>query len=185
MSMVGRVLYPLNELARVAPDAADRQRAKYLGRDAVLHAEITPDGLRFNDTIHCGPIHPHHLYRARRDLDLLPKNSGAHWQTGAFFEIPLGRITPHPVYWYHWVTPWINGYPGEAVPSAPPLKEFEPFEPARYVELSEPPEAHLAYLRQMKQEDKPALMFVHIPHVLVAGPINTTGLRTISWEETS
>jgi hypothetical protein len=76
MSMVGRVLYPLNELARVAPDAADRQRAKYLGRDAVLHAEITPDGLRFNDTIHCGPIHPHHLYRARRDLDLPTRSIG-------------------------------------------------------------------------------------------------------------
>jgi hypothetical protein len=26
-------------------------------------------------------------------------------------------------------------------------------------------------------------MFVHIPHVLVAGPIETDGLRIISWEQ--
>ena len=26
-------------------------------------------------------------------------------------------------------------------------------------------------------------MFVHIPHVLVAGPIDVRGLRTVAWDE--
>jgi hypothetical protein len=26
-------------------------------------------------------------------------------------------------------------------------------------------------------------MFVHIPHILVAGPIETSGLRQINWED--
>ncbi len=32
-------------------------------------------------------------------------------------------------------------------------------------------------------EVKRPLMFVHVPRVLVAGPIDTDGLRTISWAE--
>lgn len=181
--MVGSVLYPLNDLGRVAPRMADVQRSKYGGREAVLRAAITSAGLRFNDTVHCAPIHPHHLYAARRDLDLLPqaKMPGGE-DRRLFFEIPLDRIVIHPTFWYRWVTRWINGYPATNVPPAPPLDEFEPFDPARYVELVALPQEHLRYLREMKEEGKPPLTFVHIPHVLVAGPIETAGLRTISWE---
>jgi hypothetical protein len=34
----------------------------------------------------------------------------------------------------------------------------------------------------MSSEQKRPLMFVHIPHACVAGPIETAGVRTISWE---
>lgn len=184
--MVGSVLYPLNDLGRVAPRVADLQRLKYVGREAVLQAVITSTGMLFNATVHCAPVHPHHLYAARRDLDLLPPaemTGRARENRRLFFEIPLDRIVIHPMFWYRWVTPWVNGYPAANVARAPPLDEFEPFDPARYAELIELPQAHLEYLREMKREGKRPLMFVHIPHVLVAGPIETYGLRTISWEE--
>jgi hypothetical protein len=35
----------------------------------------------------------------------------------------------------------------------------------------------------MKERGKPALQFVHIPHVLVTGPIDTHSLRVIRWDE--
>ena len=35
----------------------------------------------------------------------------------------------------------------------------------------------------MKNEGRRPLTFVHIPHVLVAGTIDTHGLRVIAWEE--
>jgi len=105
------------------------------------------------------------------------------WTPGRFFEIPLERIKDSATYWYRWRTRWINGYPGEDVPLAPPIDEFEPFDVARYRELSEVPSAHLAYLEQSKAAGKPALMFVHVPHVLVAGSIETRGLRQISWDD--
>jgi hypothetical protein len=69
------------------------------------------------------------------------------------------------------------------VPLAPPVDEFEPFDVARYRELSEVPPAHTAYLERSKADGKPPLMFVHIPHILVAGPIETSGLRQINWED--
>ena len=55
--------------------------------------------------------------------------------------------------WYSWRTLWINGAPNEDV------------------------------LRWMQTRGERPLMFVHIPHVLVAGPIDVTGLRTVSWDE--
>jgi hypothetical protein len=102
--------------------------------------------------------------------------------TGFFFEIPLERIVHHRTLWYRWTTPWINGYPNEDVALTPPLDDFEPFEPDRYRELPDIPDAHRAYLRKMKEQGKPALQFVHIPHVLIEGPINTRGLRQLAWE---
>jgi hypothetical protein len=176
--MVGSVLYPLNQLAAIAPEAYELQRTKYFGREAVLDARISADGLRFNDTVHCAPLHPYHLFAAREAIGFEPPRSRTYF-SGTFFEIPLERIAIHPVFWYRWETLWLNGAPGEDVPDAPPLDEFEPFDFERYRELRDVTDAHRAYLRRMKAEGKPPLLFVHIPHVLVAGPIETRDLRIV------
>jgi hypothetical protein len=185
--MVGSVLYPLTDLRRVSVDAFAAQRAKYAEREAVLDARITASGLRFNETIHCAPLHPHHLYRLRKQMGLLATASASSTEPQAkqrlFFEIPAERFREQPAYWYRWVAPWINGYPGEDVALAPPLKEFEPFDPVRYRELPRVPRAHIEYLGRAKRDGKRPLMFVHIPHILVAGPIETKGLRVVSWEQ--
>ena len=116
VEMSGTVLVPLNDLASVSPDAFELQRSKYAGREAVLDARITADGLRFNDTVHCAPLHPHHLYRLRARMDLLPRRIAGQvrpgWEPGVFFEIPVERLQSCTVYWYRWEAPWINGYPG-------------------------------------------------------------------------
>lgn len=96
--MVGKVLYPLHQLAEIAPGPYDRQRAKYAGREAVMEAPITSSGLRFNDTVHCAPIHPYRLYESRRRLDLLPTTSGTHRGERLFFKIPVERIRSHASY---------------------------------------------------------------------------------------
>jgi hypothetical protein len=184
--MEGTVLVPLNELAGMSSEAFERQRSKYKDREAVLDARITTSGLRFNDTVHCAPLHPHHLYRLRAGMDMLPparpELTRGWWTPGIFFEIPLERIQGN-AYWYRWETPWINGYPGEDVALAPPLDEFEAFDADRYRELPEVPYAHVTYLEERKAQKKQSLMFVHIPHVLIAGRIDTTGLPQISWED--
>jgi hypothetical protein len=185
--MAGIVLVPLNELASVSLDAFEHQRSKYRDREAVLDARITTAGLRFNDTVHCAPLHPHHLYRLRARMGMVapvPAEQARPWWTpGTFFEIPVERFQTSAAFWYRWETPWINGYPGEDVPLAPPLSEFEPFDADRYRALSEVPDAHVSYLERAKAQTKKPLMFVHIPHVLVAGQIDTTGLRRIRWDD--
>jgi hypothetical protein len=184
--MVGDVLYPLTQLATIAPDAYEAQRAKYAGREAVLDCRIPGTDLLFNDTVHCGPLHPHHLFRARQavGLPVAPRPQPPAIMTGLAYEIPLERILVHRVFWYSWKTLWVNGAPGADVPLEPPSEEFEPFDAGRYRPLEAVTPAHDEYLRGIVQSGAPrALMFVHIPHVLVAGPIDVRGLRTVTWDE--
>lgn len=185
--MVGEVIYPLNELAEIAPDVYELQKAKYDGREAVLEFRVPNLEVLFNDTVHCAPLHPYHLFAARSSLGLDPPRTSSTPRvgrfSGLFFEIPLERIVPHPTVWYQWKQLWINGAPDEDVPLVPPLDEFEPFDASRYRELPDVTDAHMSYLRRRKQQGKPPLLFVHIPHVLVAGPIATHGLRVIPWDE--
>ena len=182
--MSGSVLYPLNQLQAFVPDRYAFQKAKYAGREAVLDYRIPGLGLLFNDTVHCSALHPYHLFRARQDLGLDPPvrpTSG--WLTGLVYAIPLERILIHPVVWYAWKTLWINGAPDEAVPLESPAAEFELFDPARYQELVAPTERHLAYLTRMRERGRRPLMFMHIPHVLVAGPIDVRGLEPLPWDQ--
>src|SRR4051812_24295955 len=66
--MVGDTIYPLLQLRDVAPSAYDSQREKYAGREEVLDFTIPILHLRFNDTVHCSSVHPHHLWTARTNL---------------------------------------------------------------------------------------------------------------------
>ena len=177
--MAGHVLYPLNQLRVIAPEAYQFQKSKYAGRESVLGYRIPGLNLFFNDTIHCAAVNPSRLCDARQQLGI-PQPT---MMSGLFFAIPLERIMVHRVVWYSGKTLWINGAPDEDVPLVPPNDEFEPFNPQAYRELSEPTPAHLAYLKRMKHAGKRPLMFVHIPHILVAGPIDVSGLTPICWQQ--
>jgi hypothetical protein len=183
--MVGEVIYPLNELSRVNRRLYERQHAKYQGREAVLEFRIPGVDVLFNDTVHCACLHPYHLFAAREALGMDPPRRPAPpaWSTGLAFEIPLERIVVHPVVWYSWQTMWINGAPNEDVPLTPPTDEFEPFDPDFYRPLNAAPPAHVDYLREQRARGEKSLMFVHIPHILVAGPIDVSGLKIVAWDE--
>jgi hypothetical protein len=130
-------------------------------------------------SFHCAAVNPSRLCDARQQLGI-PQPT---MMSGLYFAIPLERIMVHRVVWYSGKTLWINGAPDEDVPLVPPDDEFEPFNPQAYRELSEPTPAHLAYLKRMKHAGKRPLMFVHIPHILVAGPIDVSGLTPICWQQ--
>jgi hypothetical protein len=183
--MVGDVLYPLNRLSEVDPRLYEFQRAKYGGRESVLEYPVPGTDLRWADTVQCAALHPYHLFKARRELGLPAPRKPAppSWLTGLVYEIPVERLAPSPVVWYSGRTLWINGAPDEDVPLLPPADEFEPFDPARYEPLDAPTPAHLDYLKRMEDRGKPPLMFVHIPHVLVAGPVDVAGVRVVPWDE--
>jgi hypothetical protein len=182
--MVGDVLYPLNQLAAVRPDLYEFQKSKYRGRETALEFRIPGLDLPLGDTVHCAAVHPYRVFRARKRTGIENiVGTTASWATGTFFAIPLERISHQRVVWYSAKTLWINGAPDEDVPDVAPAEEFEPFDPVRYQELPDVPDAHVAYLRQMKQRRQRPLMFVHIPHVFVAGPIDVSGLGPIAWDE--
>lgn len=181
--MVGQTLVPLGRLGELDPVLHTAQRAKYAGREAVLDYQIPLLGCGFLDTIHCSPVHPHWIYRARRDAGFdVPTRSASGWGIGLAFEIPVERLLMHRTAWYSWRAPWLNGYPYEDVANEPPSEEFEDFHPERYSPLPDVPELHREYLARRSQQQRPALTFVHIPHVLVAGPIDVRDCRIVRWE---
>jgi hypothetical protein len=182
--MIGDVIYPLVQLRSIAPDLYADQRAKYAGREAVLDFRVPIIDVSFNDTVHCSSVHPHWLFKARKQLgfDVKPRPDPPAL-TGLFFEIPLDRILIHPVIWYSGKTLWVNGAPNEDVPATPPTDEFEVFDPQRYAPLPDVTDLHMSYLQRLKAEGRRGLMFVHIPHVLVAGPIDVSGCRIVGWEQ--
>jgi len=182
--MVGQTIFPLGQLRAVDASLYDLQKAKYAGREQVLDYRIPLLDRGFLDTVHCSSVHPHAIYRARREAGCdMPVRSESGWGIGLAFEIPLERILVHPTAWYSWRTPWVNGYPYSDVPATPPSEEFEVFEPLRYSPLPDVPDLHRTYLAQMRQQQRRPLMFVHIPHVLVAGPIDVAGCRIVRWDE--
>lgn len=181
--MVGDVLHPLNQLAAVEPELHEFQKSKYAGREVALDFRIPGLDVLLGDALHCAAVHPYRVFQARQaaGIETTVSKPGS-WMTGMFFAIPLERILRHRVVWYSAKTSWINGAADE-VPNVAPADEFEPFDPARYRELSDVPDAHVAYLRRMKQRERRPLMFVHIPHIFVAGPVDVSGLRPLPWDQ--
>jgi hypothetical protein len=172
--MVGEVIYPLNELAAIDPDAYEQQEAKYVGRENAGSLRIPHLDVLWNDVVHCAAIHPHWLFRTLRSagFDTEPQPDAPIWHTaGRFFEIPLERIDADRAVWY------------EATDLAAPPEHFKRFDAARYREVQKPSPEWLSYFREMKERNQRPLMFFHIPHVLVAHPIDTRGLRVLTWDQ--
>jgi hypothetical protein len=186
--LVGHKLVSLYDLEALNPAAFAREVSKYRGRESAPEFRIPGLGRRFNDTVHCAPLHPWYILQARI-AEGLPATGPMVERVS--YRIPLASILVNPVVWYQARTIWINGAPDRAdVPAEPPADEFEPFDPARYSELVALPAAYRPRIRESIAAGRRPLMFVHIPHVLVAGPIDLADaevvdpMRPPEWERT-
>lgn len=91
--------------------------------------------------------------------------------------VPPDRIAGLPAVRYQSSGHWLNSRPGDAgVPATPLPSDFSPFGPGRYRELAETPHEHVTYLREQSAPGEPALGLVFVPHVLVHGNVDVTGL---------
>jgi hypothetical protein len=154
----GEILYPLNALRARYPDAYERQAAKYRGREKRMATSVPPLGLLWNDVLHLAPIHPHLLYRALVACGLSPPDH-------SYFAIPVDLLRGRPA--------------TVLIAHDPDL--YRPFDPDRYCELGHVPESTLRFYDDEIRAGRQPLLYVGIPHVLVADPIDTAGLVQFSW----
>src|SRR3954469_11560600 len=75
----GTILYPLNQLAGVAPDLYQQQRAKYHGREALMEQRVPQLDCLWNDVLHLSPVHPARLAELARVNELA-------WSAADWFE---------------------------------------------------------------------------------------------------
>ena len=169
----GTTLYPLHQLQHTHPDVFERERAKYDGRESVLSYRIPHLGVPWGDTVNLAALDPVHLVEARRRLGV----PFSRLLERRVLRIPVERIAGQPAVVYDSKTHWINSSPGEDVPAIPPSDEFSPFDLATYEELGEVPKLHLDYLVRQRDRGQPALGFVFVRHVLVAGSVDISGLE--------
>jgi hypothetical protein len=158
--MRGETLYPLNLMRAVYPDLYEHERGKYVGREELLGLEIPILDVLWNDALHLSPVHPYRLAAAWRDAGL----SSPAWDR-EFFEIPVERIDEQRCAWF--------------ASGVLPLDHVARFDPNAYRELPQPPAAYHEYLRLYKERGRRPRPFAHLPHVLVAAPIDVVGLRLV------
>ena len=173
--MRGTTLYPLYGLREVYPDIYERERPKFDGRESVLDYVVPHLGVRWGETVNLSALDPRQLVAARRRLDV----PFSRLLERRLVRIPLSRIEGLAAVRYDSATHWINSSRGEDVPDEPPAVEFSPFDAAGHEEVGEVPALHLEYLERQKTRGELALGFVFVPHVLVAGPIDISGLELL------
>lgn len=62
----------------------------------------------------------------------------------------------------------------------PPLSDFAPFDASTHREPQSVPLRHTEYLLRQQSRGEYALGFVFVPHVLVAAPIDISGLVPVA-----
>jgi hypothetical protein len=170
----GDDLLPLNMLAARFPDVHEREMRKWTGRESVLRFVVPHLGVTWGDTVNLAALDPARLVEARRRLGL-PFSS---LLQRSVVRIPLERLAGQSAVIYDSRSHWRNSRPDRGgVPEAPPQSDFTPFDLNSYEELAEVPPMHLQYLREQQDAGLPALGFVFVRHVLVAGAVNVSGLE--------
>jgi len=168
----GTQLLPLNALRVSYPALYQRERPKWNGRESVLDWQVPHLGAPWGNTVNFAALDPAHLVEARRRLGV----PFSRLLERRVVRIPTERIAGLPAVVYDSHSHWLNSRPGQDVPATPPEEEFFPFSPDTYQELSEVPQRHLDYLVEQRDSGQPALGFVFIRHVIVAGPVDISGL---------
>ena len=162
-------LYPLNDLQALHPDLYALEAAKYEGRELVRELRIPLLEVTWNDAVHLAPIHPYHLAASWGAAGL----SSRMWER-EFLAIPVGRIDARLAVWFAYSTDVVS-----------PLAEdeFIPFDADAYEELTKAPAAYAAYMHRLRESGRPGRHFGYVPHVLVAGPIDVSGLTCVRADE--
>ena len=172
----GTILYPLNDLRAVHPDLYAREREKYSGRERVLDFIVPRLEVRWADTVNLSALDPRRLVEERRKLGVTFSN----FFSRRLLRIPVECIAELPATRYVATTHWLNSRPHDPNAStAPPLTDFSDFDPRTYLETAEVPSLHRTYLQEQKANDALALGFVFIPHILVAGRIDVSGIEPL------
>ncbi len=176
------VLYPLNGLRDTLPDVYLREKAKFAGRESLLEYVVPGLGVVWADTVNLSALDPRLLIAERRRMGI----PFSRLLERRLVCIPVARVQALAAVYYVGRSHWSNSSPGETdVPLEPPDDEFSPFDATRHQEPRDVPDLHREYLSRQKARGEPALGFVFVPHVLVASPVDISGLDFVDLPSSS
>ena len=153
-SMIGTVLYPLNELKIILPEIYEKEAGKYLGREQVMNQRVPILDCFWNDVLHFSPVHPailkQTLIDAGGDADL----------TISAYQINVKLLDPDKtVIYLH----------SKKIQT---LEEFIPFNTNILLTMADVPEFTKEYYRRSFEAGEKPLRFLRIPHILYKGSLD-------------
>ena len=162
--MIGTVLYPLNELARVDRSAWERERAKYAGREQVLALRVPPLRCLWNDVLHLSPVHPADIVAELRAVGLEPLRS-------RFFELDAAVLDAART------VVFLNRR--ERSSDEIDASQWLPFEPDALPALAGFNEASRRYYRECAETGTRPLLWGYLPHVFHRGALDIRDLPVL------
>lgn len=161
--LVGSVLYPMNELRQRHPEAFDRARAKYEGREHVMDLRVPLLDCLWNDVLHLSPVHPAELVEAL-------EAAGHTADRRRFLEIDAAQLEPTRTVLF------LNSTDREHRFDDGQWMWFEASLIRSHAGL---PQATRDYYRECAREGTRPFLFAHVPHVLYRGSLDMAALSTV------
>jgi hypothetical protein len=176
--MFGNILYPLNDLHAIYPDAYELAVRKYEWRKSLLDQIIPRLECLWNDVLHFTLIHPNHIFE---ELKAAGYSGDA---SVMFYEIPIESVTDLPYAIYHTPAPIVNEF-SYSVDHQAPDHEIDPaliqmsgeFDP-KYPEF---PNSTREYYRFECSRARRPLVFNGLPHFLLRSPLEISGFEKVDW----
>ena len=160
---IGTVLYPLNELKEIYPEAYVKEFSKYAGRKHITEQQIPGLNCLWNDVLHFSAVHPEKIKEALREAGELSPFKRLYYQVDPRLIDPSRAI----VYLYR---------------SQEKMTE-ENWAPYREMDLEEYasiPQLTKDYYKAMIEQGKHPLLYHRIPHILYKGILDVTNLPIVS-----
>ena len=175
--LIGDKLIPLNSIKKTYPNLYDEYTKKYFNhpeRPNLLKREIPKLNCLWNDVVHFLPLHPYHVYKALKSLEIKIR------EEQAFFKIPIEnlKLNKNAIYLYS-----KENYKGPAAEIN--LDQIKSLNIEDYTELKEIPSDTIEYYKAEKDKGKPFGLFPYIPHLLSLGEIDIKDVEIIIWNRFS
>jgi len=164
--MRGTVLYPLNQLKEIYPDAYDEYVKKYVGREHLLETRIPILNCLWNDVLHFTAVHPETLYKnlkeAGFDADEIVSKK--------WFKVPIDLLEQDKT---------ISCLYRRDISVIPRARDFQQFDPNKMDLYATVPKETLDYYKKQWSKGERPLFFHRVPHILFKGTIDTKNLEII------
>lgn len=174
-NMMGNYLIPLNRMKNIDENMYARYNSKYDDhpeRAFLMEREVPMLDCLWNDVVHFSTLHPHHIYKELKKLNLnLKENLN-------FYKIPVEHLKGNENVLYHYKKKY---YSGPEAPIAPENLDYLNIE--NYKELEELPIDTLKYFVDESEKNERVGMFHYVPHVLSKGKVKIDNVEIVDWSE--
>ncbi len=156
--MRGAVLYPLNQLKEVYPEAYEAQAKKYHGRESTMLQKIPRLDCLWNDALHLTAVHPQEVKDA-----MLAAGKESSWMK-SYYQIDAASLVSENASVYLYVSAKTREGASES--------EFIAYAPEDVSTYARLPQGTKDYYKEVIVKGGKPLLFHLVPHILYKGEID-------------